>query len=128
MTVGDPAQPMIDWLNSVPVADLAAELMAGVGPSGVGDHTGLVTYLPLVDWLFQVHGYPKPKRSQTGRSNVPDVPITEAMALLANADLIYVRNILHDGVRYWAATRFGLAVLASGKAAVRQRIKDRTGL
>ena len=27
----------------------------------------------------------------------------------------------------WTATRLGLATLASGKAAVRQRIKDRTG-
>jgi hypothetical protein len=28
----------------------------------------------------------------------------------------------------WSATRLGLATLASGKAAVRQRIMDRTGL
>jgi hypothetical protein len=29
---------------------------------------------------------------------------------------------------YWSATQFGLATLAKGKVAVRQRIKDRTGL
>jgi hypothetical protein len=29
---------------------------------------------------------------------------------------------------YWSATQFGLATLGKGKAAVRQRIKDRTGL
>ncbi len=29
--------------------------------------------------------------------------------------------------RSWDATRLGLATLADGRAAVRQRIKDRTG-
>jgi len=32
------------------------------------------------------------------------------------------------GSRYWCPTRFGLATFAQGKDAVRQRIKDRTGL
>ena len=129
MANGDPLQPMIGWLNSVPVADLAAELMAGFGPGGVGDRDGDVRPQPLTDWLFQVHGYPTPKRGFViGSSPALDVPIAEAIQLLEHAELIYVRAITDSGTRYWAATRFGLAALASGKAVVRQRIKDRTGL
>jgi hypothetical protein len=37
------ARPMIDWLNNVQVADLAAELMAGFGPSGARDPNGGVS-------------------------------------------------------------------------------------
>lgn len=47
-------------------------------------------------------------------------PILEAVQLLA--------DITDYGDRYWSATRFGVATLAEGKDAVRQRIKDRTGL
>jgi hypothetical protein len=36
--------------------------------------------------------------------------------------------VISDSSNYWCATRLGLATLGSGKAAVRQRIKDRTGL
>ena len=56
----------------------------------------------------------------------------EAMQLLKHADLVYESRAVtwprtHD-VTYWRATRFGLVTLANGRAAVRQRIKDRTGL
>jgi hypothetical protein len=50
--VDEAARPMIDWLNSVPPGDLAAELMAGFGS---GDSLDGYT---VVNWLFELHGYP----------------------------------------------------------------------
>jgi hypothetical protein len=55
-----------------------------------------------------------------------DGPILEAVQLLLHA-LIY-KNGHNDVTVYWSATQLGLATLGNGKAAVRQRIKDRTGL
>ena len=49
------------------------------------------------------------------------------MQLLEHAELVCVGDISDAGTRYWSATRLGLAILSNGKAAVRQRIKDRTG-
>jgi hypothetical protein len=55
-----------------------------------------------------------------------DAPILEAVQLLQLAELIYESQ--HTEVAaYWSATQLGLATLGSGKDAVRQRIKDRTG-
>jgi hypothetical protein len=127
MTNGDPAQPMIDWVNNVEVADLGAELMAGFGPSGPRDENNFVTHKRLAEWLFRVHGYPPPKRPFSGVWIASDAPILEAMQLLELAALICLRFINDGGYKYWVETRLGLATLASGKAAVRQRIKDRTG-
>jgi hypothetical protein len=59
------------------------------------------------------------------------MPIREATQLLEHAELVYVRQVVEfqDGSEvYWSATQLGLATLGNGKAAVRQRIKDRTGL
>ena len=54
------------------------------------------------------------------------------MQLLNHAELVYechyVMQIRREETPFWGATRFGLATLANGKDAVRQRIKDRTGL
>jgi hypothetical protein len=56
-------------------------------------------------------------------------PIMEAVQLLEHAELVYVSSPTGgDRVFKWSATRLGLATLANGKDAVRQRIKDRTGL
>lgn len=55
-------------------------------------------------------------------------PILEALQMLEHSELVYVRDISDLGSRRWQATRLGLATLASGKDAVRHRIKDRTGL
>jgi hypothetical protein len=59
--------------------------------------------------------------------------LSEAMQLLEHAELVYVHlmnegKILTEGNAGWTVTRLGWALLANGKAAVRQRIKDRTGL
>jgi hypothetical protein len=129
MTNGDPAQPMIEWVTNMPPADLAAELLGAFGPGGSKNTYGdFVTSGDLVDWLFR--GYPKPAtsvKSQLLR------PITEAMQLLEHAELVYVFlmwdfTVTHSGNAGWTATRLGWALLAKGKDAVRQRIKDRTGL
>ena len=50
----------------------------------------------------------------------------EAIQLLEHSELVYVRVVSDE--RRWSATRLGLATLADGKDAVRQRIRDRTGL
>ncbi|MGO9152829.1 hypothetical protein [Mycobacterium sp.] len=49
------------------------------------------------------------------------------MQLLEHAELIYESKRTQENDNF-SATQFGLATLAKGRAAVRQRIKDRTGL
>ena len=57
-------------------------------------------------------------------------PIGEAIQLLEHAELVYIPpdNPSQGRPIKWSATRFGLATMANGKTAVRQRIKDRPGL
>ncbi len=117
----DPAQPMIDWINTVPPAELAAELMAAFGPGGMrrGD---AVSADALGDWLFR--DYPK----RTGFIAAPrpvSGPISEAVQLLEHSELVYLRLIINDSPR-WSITRLGTSTLSAGKDAIRQRIKDRT--
>jgi hypothetical protein len=115
----DPGQPMIDWINSAPPAEVAVELLAAFGS---GDTK--LTLAQLTDWIFRT--YPK----QTGiitRARPVQEAILEAIQLLEHSELIYVR-VISDDWRYWSITRFGTATVAAGKDAVRQRIKDRTGL
>ncbi|OBJ61258.1 hypothetical protein A9W95_09775 [Mycobacterium sp. 1423905.2] len=113
---------MIDWINAAPPADLAVELMAAFGP----DAPRRVPWLgvaDLSDWMFR--RYPK----QTGfvvQARPVRESIYEAVQLLEHSEFVYVRWT-SDNECSWSATRFGLAKLAEGKAAVRQRIKDRTG-
>jgi hypothetical protein len=57
--------------------------------------------------------------------------MAEAVQLLEHAELVYLylmREFTTGGNGGWSATQLGLATLAKGKDAVRQRIKDRTGL
>ncbi|MBW0013605.1 hypothetical protein [Mycobacterium sp.] len=53
------------------------------------------------------------------------------MQLLEHAELVYL-YLMWDYTTGanggWSATQLGLATLANGKDAVRQRIEDRTGL
>jgi hypothetical protein len=112
----DAAGAMFQWVSGVPAGDLAAHLMPAFGPGasarsrdGNVDLSGLFTRL----------GY---------RDNSLTGPILEAVQLLEHAELILIADIADSGARCWRATRFGLATLAEGTDAVRQRIKDRTGL
>jgi hypothetical protein len=120
-------------------ADLATELMPAFGPDGLkrGDKPRGKGH--LMQWLMDQHELSlkqlrkyagKPSRQQAmyvmRLDKRLDAPILEAAQLLQHAELIYESQ--HTEVAaYWSATRLGLATLASGKDAVRQRIKDRTG-
>jgi hypothetical protein len=125
-------QPMIDWLNRVPPAELAAELMPGFGPNGAEPYlrdSQDFTHRSLEEWLFYRHGYPY--QGTPWSRFYPDGrcwPILEALQLLEHAELIYISEIQDSGDRRWRPTRLGLSALAEGKDVVRQRIKDRTGL
>jgi hypothetical protein len=127
MANDDAARPMIDWMNSVPPGDLAAELMPAFGGGGSLDGG------TIVNRLFELQGwYPRSGFSSQNYPEEPGCQFLEAMQLLKHADLVYESRAVtwprtHD-VTYWRATRFGLVTLANGRAAVRQRIKDRTGL
>lgn len=126
--MADPAQPMIDWINAAPPADLAVEVMVAFGPAGLPDanasHVDNARRLSdVADYLFR--DYPRPTGFITfGRPVQP--ALLEAIQLLEHSELVYVR-VIADSDRSWAATRLGLAALATGKPAVRQRIRDRTG-
>lgn len=121
MANDDPAQAMIDWANSVPPAELAVELMPAFGPDQLGRPATGVYESHVGAWLFR--GYTHPGRYATDVAT----PVREAVQLLEHAELVYI-GTTGRGTLYWTATRLGLAILANGKAAVRQRIKDRTGL
>jgi hypothetical protein len=121
----DAAQPMIDWITAAPPAELAAELMEAFNPE-IPRRVPWLGSTEFEEWMFR--GYPQ----RTGfilPARPVQEPILEALQLLEHAELVFVRFIsTTDGGRSWSATRLGLATLADGKAAVRQRIKDRTGL
>lgn len=124
MADGEPAQAMIDWINGAPPAELAVEVMAVFGPDGPrGGSTSRQSIHQFIDWMFR--GYPSPGLF---RSYPVSEPMLEAVQLLEHAELVYVTDIHDIGDRYWRATRLGLGTLLNGKAAVRQRIMDRTGL
>jgi hypothetical protein len=114
---------MIDWINGAPPAELAAELMAAFDPN-VPRRVSYLDATDFSDWMFR--GYPKRRGLLSGRPM--HEPILEALQVLEHSELVYVRIITDSRGRRWQATRLGLATLASGKNAVRQRIKDRTGL
>jgi hypothetical protein len=113
----DAAGAMSQWVRGVPAGDLAAHLMPAFGPGAPArSRNGAVSLSGLFQWL----GY---------RDNSMIGPILEGVQLLEHAELILIGLPESDsGPHYWSATRFGLATLAEGKDAVRQRIKDRTGL
>jgi hypothetical protein len=126
------AQPMIDWMENAPPAELAVELMAAFGHDGARAYfTDNLVRRPLSvstlsRWLRR--GYYANRSSY----KIPvvlslDQPLAEAIQLLALSAM--VRQAWNEpGQDSWTETLFGLAVLANGKAAVWQRIKDRTGL
>lgn len=114
---------MIDWINGAPPAELATELMSAFDPA-LARRVPWLAASELSDWMFR--GYPE----RTGlilRARPVQESILEAIQLLEHSELLFVRMIANEDCR-WSATRLGLATLARGNTAVRQRIKDRTGL
>jgi hypothetical protein len=112
---------MVDWIVAAPPGELAPVLMEAFGPGGPQQGFGLAL-TAFEEWMFR--GYPA-RAGIILRARPVKEPILEALQLLEHSQLIYVYS---DTDRYWRATRLGLATLAEGKPAVRQRIKDRTGL
>jgi hypothetical protein len=101
------AQPMIDWVNCAPPAELAAELMAAFGPDGPGSKFS-VGLAPgdLVGWLFR--GYPNPRRHThplVGTASSPlHGPMREALQLLEHAELNYISEMESVPSARWRAT------------------------
>jgi hypothetical protein len=129
-------RPMIDWVQTMPVAELAAELMAAFGPQGPSQDTKTISESDLLKWLFRGHinfsdSTNIPMNTYLGREAEKQVGSTlrEATQLLEHAELVCVAWWGESWPRaQWSATRLGLAALSAGKDAVRQRIRDRTGL
>ncbi len=113
----DSRQPMFDWLDRVPTADLAAELMA----SFAAEPRGWQYVRTIMCDLFKTYGYPAPP---LGLSRQGYWPIEEAVQLLEHSELVYKMATDSEA---WRPTRLGLTTSSQGKDAVRQRIKDRTG-
>ncbi|EUA15170.1 hypothetical protein I546_0520 [Mycobacterium kansasii 732] len=118
----DAAQPMVDWINGAPPGELAAELMAAFDPN-VSGRAPALALSEFSDWMFR--GFPRRRGLIVPARSVLE-PMLEAIQLLEHSELILVRWIINNEFK-WSATRLGLATLAEGNAAVRQRIKDRTG-
>jgi hypothetical protein len=101
---------MYEWAYHAAAGDLAAELMAAFLPAG--------TTAGPTELRMRLGCWESKYRHLTE-------PIEEALQLLEHSELVCLRR-LGDAPR-WGATRFGLTILADGKDAVRQRIRDRTG-
>jgi hypothetical protein len=117
---GDPSKPMVDWINNAPPADLAAELMGLFGSGGPARE--VVFWTDFSNWMFRQ--YP-PRKGVLVMGPPVDRSIREAVQLLEHSELVVRYGSEHEA---WRVTRLGLATLATGKEAVRQRIKDRTGM
>jgi hypothetical protein len=123
-------QAKAETFMALSTADLAVELMPAFGPGGPAnvvfrrgaDRTALVNWLLKAQEVSLV-------LKQLGLLRTR---VLEAVQLLEHADLVYVHSITHGSengpsTRYWRATEAGMAALASGRDAVRQRISHRTG-
>jgi hypothetical protein len=129
-------QPMIDWVQSVPPAELAAELMAAFGPQGPSRDSKTISESDLFKWLFRGHINFADSTNITGNNFLRQDAekqvgwtLREAMQLLEHAELVCVAWWgEYTAHAEWSATRLGLATFSTGKDAVRQRIRDRTGL
>jgi hypothetical protein len=101
---------MYEWAYHAATGDLAAELMGAFHPEG--------TTAGLKDLRMRLGCWESKYRELSD-------PIEEALQLLEHSELVCLRRL--GDVPHWGATRFGLTILADGKDAVRQRIRERTG-
>ena len=124
------ARAKLEWAESLPPADLAAELMSvAFRSSGDRDIRQMIDRLlsPKFDELQSRRGV---KRA-VGSTKELERTVLEAIQLLEHSELILCAQIHitgYDHEHHWRATRLGLEVGDIGKDVVRQRIKDRTGL
>jgi hypothetical protein len=112
------AQPIVDWINGASPGDLAAELMGAFQSFKDPELTlsDLVKYMLRIATSWATY-YPVQQAMR------------ESLQLLEHSELIlYTPRLgIENSYPAWTATRLGLATLAQGKAAVRQRILERTG-
>ncbi len=121
------AQPLIDWLNTAPPAEVAVELLAAFAAAG---DTSL-TRDGILEWLFRDHPktYGGAMTVNTAASYPVAQPVLEALQLLEHSELVMYDSWFDQNYPQlaWRATRLGRETLPRGKTAVRQRIADRTG-
>ena len=123
------ARAKLHWADSVPPADLAAELMS-VAFRGSSDLSmeELIGRL-LVPRRHDMQSRRDVKRA-VGSTKELERAVLEAIQLLEHSELILCaqRHVTgYDHQHHWRATRLGLETMDNGKDLVRQRIKDRTG-
>ena len=83
---------MIDWINTAPPAELAAELMSAYDPE-VPRRVSWLALSEFSDWMFR--GYPE----RTGlilRARPVQESILEAIQLLEHSELVYARFIVDN--------------------------------
>jgi hypothetical protein len=126
------ARASVERMTGLPAAELAAVLMPAFGTDGPkpGDTLQLRDLAQVVLHTCEVRF-----SEFSSYRDMLDQPLLEAVQMLEHAELVCVQPRYSgsgSGTRFlaaeWSATRFGLATLANGKDAVRQRITDRTGL
>jgi hypothetical protein len=123
MDADNAERAMIAWANSLPVAELATELMEAFAR----DMHGLTSDELTVGLVCRGNGRYLPKGDAIEELRRA---VKEAVQLLEHAALIRLEDggYVERAEFRWLVTRLGLATRAGGKDAVRQRIKDRTGL
>jgi hypothetical protein len=127
----DPRQQMTDWINHAPPTDLAVELMEAFCTPNVGAGVeNVVGYERLVEWMYRSYPTPKPRAFAITHGPSLLAPMSEAVQLLENSELVVNLCRLSSSAPQltYLATRLGKSTFANGKAAVRERIRERTGL
>ncbi len=118
------AKAETDRLTSLPVVDLADELMGAFGPEGKKNPRGLmgagetINLLQVLEWLLS--DYPRSSKYWPQL----DQPVREGLQVLEHADLISKTALPKGGVRM-NATRLGVEALADGS--VKQKLAPVAG-
>lgn len=95
----------------------------------------MIVWLNTVEWVFR--DYPKPGAPGGGIFSVATAasypvgkPVLEALQLLEHAERVMYDHWFDQNYPQlaWLATRLGTSKLAEGRAAIRQRVAERTGL
>ena len=107
------ARVEIDRLRGVPVADLAAQLLAGLGPEGP-THGTSIRVQQLCEYLLREY----PGAGQMDVLNL-SAPVTRALDMLDDAGLVSPISVTRSPV--WRITPLGESTLTEGN--VRERLR-----
>jgi hypothetical protein len=115
------AKEEADRLAGLPVAEIAAEILAAFGPDGPGKNaTKSIGTFQIGLWLMRDF----PRGNQYMKELL--APIREGTQALEHAELVEIRATNNGGVAERAmATRLGLATIEDGSAA--EKLAARTG-